>query len=74
MQGGSEFKGHSRRHFLATLVLGLGALTFLASISRFLGRRRPTPLVSELPGEGSIFQPRRDARLEAWERQRKARG
>ncbi len=53
---------------LMSLVLGgIFAIPLALSPLRKL-RRRPTKL-SDLPGEGSIFQPKRDDRLIQWEKQ-----
>ena len=55
-----------RRTVLKSLALALGGVATLPLLSRLLTKK---PLHDPtLPGEGSIFQPRRDANLEAWER------
>ena len=55
----------SRRTVLKSLGLALGGVATLPLLSRLFTRK---PLHDPtLPGEGSIFQPRRDARLEEWE-------
>ena len=62
-------QGRDRRRVLQGLGFALGGVFVASALSHFFRRptqRRPRPL--DLPGEGSIFQPRRDARLEEWER------
>ncbi|MSQ11921.1 MAG: hypothetical protein EXR48_04425 [Dehalococcoidia bacterium] len=59
----------NRREILAAAAMGIGALASLTLVGRLLRRERRSDAASvPLPGEGSIFQPRRDARLEEWER------
>ncbi len=61
----------TRRRFLVVASVGLGAATALFGPLRGLltGGGRPGQMASNgLPGEGSIFHPRRDANLEAYER------
>lgn len=61
----------SRRRFLVVASLGLGAAAALFGPLRglFGGGNGPVPMASsDLPGEDSIFHPRRDARLEDYER------
>ena len=65
----------TRRRFLLVASLGLGAAAALAGPLKGLlwGSGKAAPLASSsLPGEDSIFHPRRDARLEAYEK--KSRG
>lgn len=63
-------EGSTRRTLLRNLALALGGVAALPLLSRLLQRSSKTdPRSLNLPGEGSIFQPRRDARLEEWERQ-----
>lgn len=64
---------YGRRGFLKMLSVGfIGSL----SIGLFFGARnkqraKQDVLDAELPGEGSIFQPRNDERLASWLRARK---
>lgn len=61
----------TRRSFLLTASLGLGAAAALLGPLRGLlsGGDQQGPSASNgLPGEDSIFHPRRDANLEAYER------
>jgi hypothetical protein len=60
----------TRRGFLGALALALAGVGYVFALTRFLpaSPKRP-PHDQPLPGAGSIFQPRRDARLEEWERQ-----
>jgi hypothetical protein len=61
--------GPNRRKLLGTLALVLGGIALVALLAKLLVRRTPNrPAAHDLPGDGSIFQPRRDARLEEWER------
>ena len=63
---------YGRRGFLKMLSVGLiGSLSlgvFLGAKSR--QRSRQDVLDADLPGEGSIFQPRNDERLASWLRNR----
>ena len=66
----NEFGRLDRRSTLKLMSLALGgifAIPLALSPLRKL-RGRPTKL-PDLPGEGSIFQPRRDDRLIRWEQQ-----
>ena len=57
----------SRRNVLGTLAMAVGGLAALPLLSHLLRRPgRPDPRLMDLPGEGSIFQPRNDARLQEW--------
>lgn len=57
----------SRRSVLGTVAMAVGGLAALPLLSHFTRRpRRPDPRLMDLPGEGSIFQPRNDARLQEW--------
>ena len=58
----------SRRSFLKRLSVGaVGAFALGLPLSSLLARRsKEDPLVTDLPGEGSIFQPRQDQRLGEW--------
>ena len=61
----------TRRGFLLAASLGLGATAALFGPLRGLlsGGGQPDKMASNgLPGEDSIFHPRRDANLEAYER------
>lgn len=62
----------SRRRVLGTMALAVGSLASLPLLSHLLRRPgRPDPRLMDLPGEGSIFQPRNDARLQEWLRQQR---
>ena len=63
----------SRRNVLGTMAVAVGSLASLPLLSHLLRRpTRPTdPRFMDLPGEGSIFQPRNDARLQEWLRQQR---
>jgi hypothetical protein len=73
MEDNNIATNYGRRGFLKMLSVGLiGSL----SLGIFLGaknkqRSRENVLDSDLPGEGSIFQPRNDERLASWLRNRK---
>ena len=57
----------SRRRVLGSLAMAVGGLATLPFLSHLLRRSsRPDPRLMDLPGEGSIFQPRNDARLQEW--------
>ena len=61
----------NRRRFLLGASLGLGAAAAVFGPLKGLlwGGNNPAPMASnDLPGEDSIFHPRRDANLEAYER------
>ncbi len=60
----------TRRRFLLIGALGVGAATVLGPLKGLLwGGNQSDPMASnDLPGEDSIFHPRRDANLEAYER------
>ncbi len=61
----------TRRRFLLVASIGLGAAAALFGPLRGLlgGHNGSGPMASsDLPGEDSIFHPRRDANLEAYER------
>ena len=62
-------KDMSRRTLLRGMALAMGGIASASLLSRLLRRPRQGPGPSDLPGDGSIFQPRRDARLEEWERE-----
>ena len=63
----------SRRRVLGTMAVAVGSLASLPLLSHLLRRSpRPNPLLMDLPGEGSIFQPRNDARLQEWLRRRRS--
>lgn len=65
----------SRREVLSTAAMGAGFLASIAVLGRFISHsKQPSPRVTPLPGEGSIFQPRRDARLQEWERKNSIHG
>ena len=65
----SKFPQLSRRDVLSSLAVGVGFLASVTLLGRLLSKgRRADPRGAPLPEEGSIFQPRRDARLEEWER------
>ena len=65
--------GISRRDLLSGAAIGAGFLASISLLGKFRpGAKRADPHTMPLPGEGSIFQPRRDARLEEWEREHKA--
>jgi hypothetical protein len=58
-------KGHiSRRTMLKSLALAAGGLAALPVLARIRSKKPRTE--SPLPGEGSIFQPRHDARFKDW--------
>ncbi|MSQ40482.1 MAG: hypothetical protein EXR55_02240 [Dehalococcoidia bacterium] len=61
---------HDRRGFLKLLSLGaLNGLSMGWLPARWIGGRpKQDPLSMNLPGEGSIFAPRKDQRLEEWQR------
>ena len=62
----------TRRKALGTLALALGGLASLPLLSGLLRRsRKLDPRLQDLPGEDSIFQPRRDANLKAWLRKKR---
>lgn len=66
-QGAESQVSHSRRQFLKWAALGLaGAAALSASITSLFSESSRKPVSTDLPGEGSIFQPRQDARLEEW--------
>ena len=65
---GASDKERSRRTLLQGMALALGGIASASLLSRLLRRPRRGAGPSDLPGEGSIFQPRHDARLEEWER------
>ena len=72
---GTSDKRITRRRLLGALALGLGGIASLQIVPHLFdpaSRRKPRD--TSLPGEGSIFQPRRDARLEEWERTHGTRG
>ena len=57
----------SRRRVMGTLAMAVGGLATLPLLSHLLRRpARPDPRFMDLPGEGSIFQPRNDERLQEW--------
>ena len=63
----------SRRRVLGTMAVAVGGLASLPLLSHLLRRpARPDPRQMDLPGEGSIFQPRNDARLQEWLRQQRS--
>jgi hypothetical protein len=66
----------SRRDVLKVAAVGVGLLAGVSILGKLTGLGKlaggpgkADPRSVPLPGEGSIFQPRRDARLEAWERE-----
>ena len=63
---GKQDQQLSRRTVLKSLALAAGGVAALPLFSRLFSRKPPHD--TTLPGEGSIFQPRRDARLAEWER------
>ena len=63
----------SRRRVLGTMAMAVGGLASMPLLSHLLRRSpRPDPRQMDLPGEGSIFQPRNDARLQEWLRQQRS--
>lgn len=60
----------TRRRFLLLSALGVGAAAVFGPLRGLLGGKDGSvPMASnDLPGEDSIFHPRRDANLEAYER------
>ena len=58
----------SRRNFLKFLSLGaVSGLSLSLVLGRWgRGRSKKDVLAMDLPGEGSIFEPRKDERLAAW--------
>ena len=63
----------SRRRVLSTMAMAVGGLASLPLLSHLLRRSpRPDPRLMNLPGEGSIFQPRNDARLQEWLRKQRS--
>jgi hypothetical protein len=62
-----------RRGLLVMLGAGLAGVAGLFLWTRWRSNPgRPDPLHMNLPGEGSIFEPRRDAVYEAYQRKRRA--
>lgn len=58
----------TRRDLLGFVAMGAGFLAATTVLGRLLsGSRRKTVENTPLPGEDSIFEPRRDARLSTWE-------
>ena len=67
-------QGYTRRRILGIFSLGLAGVAgaaFLLRDSLFSRETGDAELVTEFPGEDSIFHPRRDPRLEARERRRR---
>ena len=59
----------SRRRFLFIGALGVGAAALFGPLRGLFGGAAAAPVASnDLPREGSMFHPRRDANLEAYER------
>ncbi|GEM_PF-4305240 len=65
-----EVPPKDRRGFLKLLSLGaLNGLSMGWLPARLIGGSpRQDPLSTDLPGEGSIFAPRKDQRFAAWQR------
>ncbi len=63
---GARREGLSRRDALGRIAVTLGVAAGLAALPMRLLRGSRRPEASPLPGEGSIFQPRQDARLREW--------
>ncbi|MQG73364.1 MAG: hypothetical protein FI680_01185 [SAR202 cluster bacterium] len=57
----------NRRQFLGTLAITLAGISSLPLLSRLRGRTSKKTLDRlGLPGKGSIFEPKNDARLQEW--------
>lgn len=67
-QSGVPTSGLTKRDLLGFMAMGVGFLAASTVLGKLMaGSRRNAVEETPLPGEGSIFQPRRDARLAEWE-------
>ena len=68
----NDQEGMRRRRFLGSVTASIGsvmALPLLLGLKSRLWVSNPRRM--DLPGDGSIFQPRNDFRLEEWKRRNK---